>query len=154
MELTQYIDTALTGGSKQLSWICLHFQSMMCDCFKVLDWNPPRWIKTLQSSRCQIPLKSLLPSFLVILRPQHCVLVIFTFQSNSKYEIRKRSMDVPLGFHFYESFSTLGMRPQDISRVSGNLLGIGDGFPNISLVLMEHGYSASSTSDGIFFTSK
>ena len=59
-------------------------------------------------------------------------------------------MDAPLGFHFYESFSTLTLRPQDISRVSGNLLGIGDGFPNISLVLMEHGYSAFSTSDGIF----
>ena len=27
------------------------------------------------------------------------------------------------------------------SRVSGNLLGIGDGFPNTSLVLMEHGYN-------------
>ena len=49
-------------------------------------------------------------------------------------------MDAPLGFHFYESFSTLTLRPQDISRVSGNLLGIGDGFPNTSLVLMEHGY--------------
>ena len=41
-------------------------------------------------------------------------------------------MDAPLGFHFYESFSTLTLRPQDISRVSGNLLGIGDGFPNTS----------------------
>ena len=52
-------------------------------------------------------------------------------------------MDAPLGFHFYESFSTLTLRPQDISRVSGNLLGIGDGFPNISLVLMELGITYS-----------
>ena len=29
----------------------------------------------------------------------------------------------------------------EISLVSGNLLGIGDGFPNTSLVLMEHGYN-------------
>ena len=27
-------------------------------------------------------------------------------------------------------------------RVSGNLLGVGDGFPNTSLVLVEHGYNA------------
>ena len=50
-------------------------------------------------------------------------------------------MDAPLGFHFYESFSTLTLRPQDISRVSGNLLGIGDGFPNTLSVLMEHRYN-------------
>ena len=29
-----------------------------------------------------------------------------------------------------------------ISRVSGNLLGVGDGFSNTSLVLVEHGYIA------------
>ena len=29
----------------------------------------------------------------------------------------------------------------EISRVSGNLLGVGDGFPNTSLVLVEHGYN-------------
>ena len=32
------------------------------------------------------------------------------------------------------------LRPREISRVSGNLLGVGDGFPNTSLVLVEHGY--------------
>ena len=37
---------------------------------------------------------------------------------------------------------SLGLCPRDITRVSGNLLGIGDGFPNTSLVLMEHGYIA------------
>ena len=31
--------------------------------------------------------------------------------------------------------------PREISRVSGNLLGVGDGFPNSSLVLVEHGYN-------------
>ena len=31
--------------------------------------------------------------------------------------------------------------PREISRVSGNLLGVGDGFPNTSLVLVEHGYN-------------
>ena len=29
---------------------------------------------------------------------------------------------------------------REISRVSGNLLGVGDEFPNTSLVLVEHGY--------------
>ena len=33
---------------------------------------------------------------------------------------------------------SLRLHPRDISRVSGNLLGIDDGFPNTSLVLMEH----------------
>ena len=32
-------------------------------------------------------------------------------------------------------------RPRKISRVSGNLLGVGDGFPNTSFVLVEHGYN-------------
>ena len=36
---------------------------------------------------------------------------------------------------------SLGLRPWDISRVSGNLSGVGDGFPNTSLVLVEHGYN-------------
>ena len=31
--------------------------------------------------------------------------------------------------------------PQEISRVSGNLLAVADGFPNTSLVLVEHGYN-------------
>ena len=35
---------------------------------------------------------------------------------------------------------SLGLRPREISRVSGNLSGVGDGFPNTSLVLVEHGY--------------
>ena len=34
---------------------------------------------------------------------------------------------------------SLGLRPREIFRVSGNLLGIRDGFPNTSLVLMEDG---------------
>ena len=38
---------------------------------------------------------------------------------------------------------SLGLRPREISRVSGNLLGVGDGFPNTSLVLVEHGYNLS-----------
>ena len=38
---------------------------------------------------------------------------------------------------------SLGLRPREISWVSGNLLGVGDGFPNTSLVLMEHGYKAA-----------
>ena len=37
---------------------------------------------------------------------------------------------------------SLRHRPPDISRVSGNLLGVGDGFSNTSLVLVEHGYIA------------
>ena len=36
---------------------------------------------------------------------------------------------------------SLGLRPRNISRVSGNLSGVGDGFPNTSLVLVEHGYN-------------
>ena len=36
---------------------------------------------------------------------------------------------------------SLGLRPREISRVSGNLSGVGDGFPNTSLVLVEHGYN-------------
>ena len=36
---------------------------------------------------------------------------------------------------------SLRLRPQEISRVSENLLGVGDGFPNTSLVLVEHGYN-------------
>ena len=35
---------------------------------------------------------------------------------------------------------SIGLRLRDISRVSGHLSGIGDGFPNTSHVLMEHGY--------------
>ena len=38
---------------------------------------------------------------------------------------------------------SLGLRPREISRVSGNLSGVGDGFPNTSLVLVEHGYNPS-----------
>ena len=34
----------------------------------------------------------------------------------------------------------ISLDPRDLSRVSGNLLGVGDGFPNTSLVLVEHGY--------------
>ena len=36
---------------------------------------------------------------------------------------------------------SLRLRPREIFRVSGNLLGIRNGFPNTSLILMEHGYS-------------
>ena len=43
---------------------------------------------------------------------------------------------------------SLGLRPREISRVSGNLLGVGDGFPNTSLVLMEHGYNAQTKGQG------
>ena len=32
-------------------------------------------------------------------------------------------------------------RPQEISRVSGNLSAVADGFSNTSLVLVEHGYN-------------
>ena len=42
---------------------------------------------------------------------------------------------------------SLGLRPQEISRVSGNLLGVGDGFPNTSLVLVEHGYNHDDDDD-------
>ena len=35
----------------------------------------------------------------------------------------------------------ISLDPQD-SRVSGNLLGVGDGFPNTSRVLVEYGYNA------------
>ena len=38
---------------------------------------------------------------------------------------------------------SLGLRPREISWVSGNLSGVGDGFPNTFLVLVEHGYSVS-----------
>ena len=31
-----------------------------------------------------------------------------------------------------------------LRRVSGNLSGVGDGFPNTSLVLVEHGFNAFS----------
>ena len=36
---------------------------------------------------------------------------------------------------------SLGLRPREISRVSANLSGVGDGFPNTSLVLVKHGYN-------------
>ena len=36
-----------------------------------------------------------------------------------------------------------GRSPREISRVEGNLEGRGDGFPNISRVLVEHGQSLS-----------
>ena len=36
---------------------------------------------------------------------------------------------------------SLRLRPREMSRVSGNLLGVGDGFPNTSLFLVEHGYN-------------
>ena len=39
---------------------------------------------------------------------------------------------------------SLGLRSCDISRVSGNLFGFGDGIPDTSIVLMEHGYSPQS----------
>ena len=42
----------------------------------------------------------------------------------------KKYLEMSLGFH-----------GRDISRVSGNLSVVGDGFPNTSLVSMEHGYS-------------
>ena len=42
---------------------------------------------------------------------------------------------------------SLGLRPREISRVSGNLLGVGDGFPNTSLVLVEHGYNHDDDDD-------
>ena len=48
------------------------------------------------------------------------------------------------------------LRPQDFprtsrtSRVSGNLSGVGDGFPNTSLVLVEHGYNLEICSSFIF----
>ena len=35
----------------------------------------------------------------------------------------------------------LELRSQEISQVLGNLLGVRDGFPNTSLVLVEHGYN-------------
>ena len=37
--------------------------------------------------------------------------------------------------------SALALRPRKTSRVSGNLSGVEDGFPNTSLVLVEHGYN-------------
>ena len=43
---------------------------------------------------------------------------------------------------FLGLINTCGNRnAQDISRVSGNLLGMGIGFPNTSLVLMGHRYN-------------
>ena len=39
---------------------------------------------------------------------------------------------------------SLGLHPREISQVSGNLLGVGDGFPNTSLVLVEYGYNANT----------
>ena len=44
---------------------------------------------------------------------------------------------------------SLRLRPREISRVSGNLLGVGDGFPNTSLVLVEHGHSLIITREGL-----
>ena len=44
---------------------------------------------------------------------------------------------------------SLGLRPREISRVSGNLSGVGDGFPNTSLVLVEHGYNALRQRSGM-----
>ena len=41
---------------------------------------------------------------------------------------------------------SLGLRLREISWVSGNLLAVGDGFPNPSLVLVEHGYNGHQTS--------
>ena len=37
---------------------------------------------------------------------------------------------------------SLVLRPREISWVSGNLLVVGDGFPNTSLVLVEQGFNA------------
>jgi len=42
---------------------------------------------------------------------------------------------------------SLGLRPREISRVSGNLSAVGDGFPNASLVLVEHGYNPEDLVD-------
>ena len=51
----------------------------------------------------------------------------------------------PLPLRFPSTLKmSLGLRPCDISRVSGNLFGFGDGFPDTSIVLMEHGYSPQS----------
>ena len=39
---------------------------------------------------------------------------------------------------------SVGLRPREISRVLRYLLGVGDGFPNASLILVEHGYPWST----------
>ena len=64
-----------------------------------------------------------------------------------------RPSGFPSGFALGKSLGSRGAKPMaagnlsrfpstlEISRVSGNLLGIGDGFPNTSLVLVEHGYN-------------
>ena len=41
---------------------------------------------------------------------------------------------------------SLGLRIREISRVSGNLLGIGDGFPNTSRIFVEYGHSPNNQS--------
>ena len=43
---------------------------------------------------------------------------------------------------------SLGLRPREISWVSGNILTVRDGFPNTSLVLVEHGYIPFSSKEG------
>ena len=45
---------------------------------------------------------------------------------------------------------SLGLRPREISRVLANLLGVRDGFPNTSLVLVEQGYDLMKTDFNIF----
>ena len=42
---------------------------------------------------------------------------------------------------------SLGLRSQEISWVLGNLLAVGDGFPNTSLILVEHGYNILTQQD-------
>ena len=49
---------------------------------------------------------------------------------------------------------SLGLRPREISQVSGNGLGVGDGFPNTSLVLVEHGYKDITNDISICQTGK
>ena len=52
----------------------------------------------------------------------------------------------PLPSRFLSTLEiSLGLRPREISRVSGNLSGVGDGFPNTSRVLVEHGYNLSAS---------
>ena len=36
---------------------------------------------------------------------------------------------------------SIGLRPQEMSRVSGNLTAVEDGFPHTSLILVAHGYN-------------
>ena len=67
---------------------------------------------------------------------------IWTYSTKTR-ELLGNPPHLPLRFPSTLKMS-LGLRPCDISRVSGNLFGFGDGFPDTSIVLMEHGYSPQS----------